>query len=45
MDTVLPVLGFVVIAVLWSGYLFLEGFDLGVGCTCSSPRGRRRTAG
>lgn len=31
MDTVLPVLWFVVIAVLWAGYLFLEGFDLGVG--------------
>ena len=31
MDSVLPVLWFVVIAVLWAGYLFLEGFDLGVG--------------
>jgi cytochrome bd ubiquinol oxidase subunit II len=31
MDTALPVLWFVVIAVLWTGYLFLEGFDLGVG--------------
>lgn len=31
MDNVLPVLWFVVIAVLWAGYLFLEGFDLGVG--------------
>lgn len=31
MDTVLPVAWFVVIAVLWAGYLFLEGFDLGVG--------------
>jgi cytochrome d ubiquinol oxidase subunit II len=28
---VLPVLWFVVVAVLWAGYLFLEGFDLGVG--------------
>lgn len=27
----LPILWFVLIAVLWSGYLFLEGFDLGVG--------------
>jgi cytochrome d ubiquinol oxidase subunit II len=31
MDAVLPVAWFVVIAVLWAGYLFLEGFDLGVG--------------
>ncbi|GAB3407286.1 cytochrome d ubiquinol oxidase subunit II [Schumannella luteola] len=28
---VLPTLWFVVIAVLWTGYLLLEGFDLGVG--------------
>lgn len=28
---VLPTLWFVAIAVLWTGYLFLEGFDLGVG--------------
>jgi len=27
----LPTLWFVLIAVLWSGYLLLEGFDLGVG--------------
>ncbi|GAB3054175.1 cytochrome d ubiquinol oxidase subunit II [Sediminivirga luteola] len=27
----LPVIWFVLIAVLWLGYLFLEGFDLGVG--------------
>jgi cytochrome d ubiquinol oxidase subunit II len=27
----LPTVWFVVIAVLWTGYLFLEGFDLGVG--------------
>lgn len=27
----LPALWFVLIAVLWCGYLFLEGFDLGVG--------------
>src|SRR3954465_8842578 len=31
MDTLLPVVWFVLIAVLWTGYLFLEGFDLGVG--------------
>lgn len=30
MDT-FPTIWFVLIAVLWSGYLFLEGFDLGVG--------------
>ncbi|MGO2002677.1 MULTISPECIES: cytochrome d ubiquinol oxidase subunit II [Micrococcaceae] len=27
----LPTLWFVIIAVFWAGYLFLEGFDLGVG--------------
>ncbi|MCU6481366.1 cytochrome d ubiquinol oxidase subunit II [Arthrobacter sp. A2-55] len=27
----LPTLWFILIAVLWTGYLFLEGFDLGVG--------------
>ena len=27
----LPMLWFILIAVLWTGYLFLEGFDLGVG--------------
>jgi len=27
----LPTLWFIVIAILWCGYLFLEGFDLGVG--------------
>ncbi|MBT1002102.1 cytochrome d ubiquinol oxidase subunit II [Paenarthrobacter sp. DKR-5] len=27
----LPTVWFVLIAVLWTGYLFLEGFDLGVG--------------
>ena len=27
----LPVVWFVAIAVLWTGYLLLEGFDLGVG--------------
>lgn len=27
----LPMLWFILIAVLWIGYLFLEGFDLGVG--------------
>jgi len=30
MDT-LPTLWFILIAVLWTGYLLLEGFDLGVG--------------
>lgn len=30
MDT-LPTIWFILIAVLWTGYLFLEGFDLGVG--------------
>jgi cytochrome d ubiquinol oxidase subunit II len=28
---ILPTLWFILIAVLWTGYLFLEGFDLGVG--------------
>lgn len=28
---VLPTIWFIVIAVLWAGYLILEGFDLGVG--------------
>ncbi|MFI8414050.1 cytochrome d ubiquinol oxidase subunit II [Paeniglutamicibacter gangotriensis] len=27
----LPTLWFILIAILWTGYLFLEGFDLGVG--------------
>lgn len=31
MTDALPTLWFVLIAVLWAGYLFLEGFDLGVG--------------
>ncbi|RJT79230.1 cytochrome d ubiquinol oxidase subunit II [Arthrobacter cheniae] len=31
MTEALPTLWFVLIAVLWAGYLFLEGFDLGVG--------------
>ncbi|KNC20379.1 cytochrome C oxidase assembly protein [Arthrobacter sp. RIT-PI-e] len=31
MTDMLPTLWFVLIAVLWAGYLFLEGFDLGVG--------------
>jgi cytochrome d ubiquinol oxidase subunit II len=31
MTTGLPEVWFVLIAVLWTGYLFLEGFDLGVG--------------
>ena len=32
----LPTLWFVLIAVLWLGYLFLEGFDLGVGMLMGS---------
>lgn len=28
---ILPTIWFVLVAVLWTGYLFLEGFDLGVG--------------
>jgi len=31
MDEILPVVWFVAIAVLWTGYILLEGFDLGVG--------------
>ena len=31
MTEFLPTLWFILIAVLWTGYLFLEGFDLGVG--------------
>ncbi|WP_022880765.1 cytochrome d ubiquinol oxidase subunit II [Gryllotalpicola ginsengisoli] len=31
MSDFLPTLWFILIAVLWIGYLFLEGFDLGVG--------------
>ena len=31
MAEVLPVYWYVIIAVLWLGYLALEGFDLGVG--------------
>jgi len=31
MTDFLPTLWFILIAVLWTGYLFLEGFDLGVG--------------
>ena len=31
MADVLPTVWFVLIAVLWLGYLLLEGFDLGVG--------------
>ncbi|MFT4186474.1 MAG: cytochrome d ubiquinol oxidase subunit II [Micrococcaceae bacterium] len=31
MENFLPTLWFILIAVLWIGYLFLEGFDLGVG--------------
>ncbi|WAL41060.1 cytochrome d ubiquinol oxidase subunit II [Brevibacterium sp. BRM-1] len=31
MSDALPTIWFILIAVLWLGYLFLEGFDLGVG--------------
>ncbi len=31
MTDMLPTVWFILIAVLWTGYLFLEGFDLGVG--------------
>ncbi len=31
MDEILPVVWFIAIAVLWTGYILLEGFDLGVG--------------
>ena len=31
MAEALPVIWFILIAVLWLGYLFLEGFDLGIG--------------
>ncbi len=31
MDALLPTIWFILIAVLWTGYLVLEGFDLGVG--------------
>ena len=31
MDEILPIVWFVAIAVLWTGYILLEGFDLGVG--------------
>lgn len=38
----LPILWFVLIAVLWSGYLFLEGFDLGVGMMIGLGRGSEK---
>ncbi len=31
MDTALPIIWFLLIAVLWTGYFVLEGFDFGVG--------------
>lgn len=37
MDT-LPTLWFILIAVLWTGYLLLEGFDLGVGMMMITSR-------
>ncbi|UYQ76333.1 cytochrome d ubiquinol oxidase subunit II [Glutamicibacter sp. JL.03c] len=38
----LPTLWFIVIAVLWCGYLFLEGFDLGVGMLIGLGRSTER---
>ncbi|MDT0342104.1 cytochrome d ubiquinol oxidase subunit II [Streptomyces litchfieldiae] len=41
----LPEIWFVLIAVLWTGYFFLEGFDFGVGVltgTLARDRGERR---
>lgn len=38
----LPTLWFIVIAVLWCGYLFLEGFDLGVGMLIGLGRNTER---
>ncbi|WP_404285645.1 cytochrome d ubiquinol oxidase subunit II [Glutamicibacter arilaitensis] len=35
----LPTLWFILIAVLWTGYLFLEGFDLGIGMQIGLGRG------
>lgn len=35
----LPTLWFIIIAVLWTGYLFLEGFDLGIGMQIGLGRG------
>ena len=31
----LPIVWFILIAVLWTGYLALEGFDFGVGSSCA----------
>ena len=39
--TTLQLVWFILIAVLWMGYLTLEGFEFGVGCllyTSPSPR-------
>ncbi len=38
----LPTLWFILIAVLWCGYLFLEGFDLGVGMLIGMGRGTEK---
>lgn len=39
----LPTLWFILIAVLWAGYLFLEGFDLGIGMLLGGfARGERQ---
>ena len=42
MDT-LPTLWFILIALLWTGYLLLEGFDLGVGMMMITGRSSRST--
>jgi hypothetical protein len=34
----LPELWFVIIAVLWTGFFFLEGFDFGVGMMPANKR-------
>lgn len=38
----LPVLWFILIAVLWAGYLFLEGFDLGIGMLMKTFAGNEK---
>ena len=42
--TALETLWFLLIAVLWIGYFFLEGFDFGVGMLLPRPGARRRRA-
>ena len=41
---ILPTIWFIAIAVLWIGYLLLEGFDLGVGHAPARQRPHRRRA-